>query len=371
MLEGEVGQEHAGMIRDVSGDDPAVNDRDPLLIRPWQRELIWGGSRLAERYGKPPSAKPVGESWECWDENAVAAGERAGTTIAQLRGSLGRALTGAADPAVVFPLLTKIIDAHAALSVQVHPDDAYAQRVEHQPVGKTECWYVLEAEPGASIVLGWARDTSRAEYEALARDGKLDPLLRHVAARAGDVFHLPAGTLHAIGAGIVIYETQQPSDLTYRIYDYDRPGPDGTPRELNVAKAGDVLDFARSEHGAIRTLDFRLDGLARTLLVSDAKFWVEKVAVDDEPRGFDLEEMPVSIFALDRPIDVTVRGEVVRLAPYQTALVPAAADVAMLSGEPGATLLAAAPPRRPDSVAKRLGRAGVAIGAATDFLAQF
>jgi len=359
------------MVRDLSGDDPAVNDRDPLPIRPWQRELVWGGSRLAERYGKPPSARPVGESWECWDENAVAEGERSGETIAQLRRTLGRALTGAADPAEVFPLLTKIIDARGALSVQVHPGDAYAQRVEHQPVGKTECWYVLEAEPGASIVLGWARNTSRAEYESLVHDGKLDPLLRHVPARAGDVFHLPAGTLHAIGAGIVIYETQQPSDLTYRIYDYDRPGPGGKPRELHVAKAADVLDFARSERGAIRTLDFRLDGLARTLLVSDPKFWVEKITVDDEPRGLDLEEMPLSIFALNRPIDVSVRGAAVHLEPYRTALVPAAADVAMLRGDPGATLLAAAPPRRPDSVAKRLGRAGIEVGAVTDFLAQF
>ena len=140
-------------------------------------------------------------------------------------------------------MLTKIIDAREALSVQVHPDDAYAQRVEHQPNGKTECWYVLDCEPGAELVLGWTRDTTRDEYERRVADGTLGDILRRVPVTPGDAFYLPAGTLHAIGAGIQLFETQQASDLTYRIFDWNRVGADGKPRELHVQKAGDVLDF--------------------------------------------------------------------------------------------------------------------------------
>ncbi len=349
-----------------------MNDIYPLALEPFERELIWGGDALVRRYGKraDPNAA-IGESWECWDGNRIGNGAYAGATVEELRATLGRALTGRADPAETFPLLTKIIDARRALSVQVHPDDAYARRVEGQRVGKTECWLVLEAEPGARIVLGWNRATSREEYVERLAAGTLDELLRYVPARPGDVFHLPAGTLHAIGAGIVLFEVQQASDLTYRIYDYDRPGPDGTPRELHVEKAADVLDFGASTGGALRPIGFDLDGLRRTVLVSDEKFWVERISLDSGYRGIDLEEMPLALFALDRPIDVDIRGRELRLAPYQSALVPAGADVVMVRGEAGAQAIAAAPPSDRNAVAKRLGRAGVGVGAVTDFLAQF
>ncbi len=344
----------------------------PLALEPFERELIWGGHALVERFGKraDPSA-PIGESWECWDDNRIGNGVYAGSTVRDVRATLGQGLTGRADPSEIFPLLTKIIDARQALSVQVHPGDAYARRVEGQRVGKTECWLILEANPGAQIVLGWNRATSREEYVERLAAGTLDDLLRYVPARAGDVFHLPAGTLHAIGAGIVIYEVQQASDLTYRIYDYDRRGADGKPRELHVEKAADVLDFGASSRGALRPVDFELDGLRRTALVSDEKFWVERIALDAEYRGIDLEEMPLVLFALDRPIDVEIRGTTLRLAPYQSTLVPAGADVVMVRGEGNARAIAAAPPRDRNAVAKRLGRAGVDVGAATDFLAQF
>ena len=190
--------------------------------------MIWGGHALVERYGKPgdPNAK-IGESWECWDDNSVANGMFAGRTIAQLRIELGSSLLGTLDPKRSFPILTKFIDARHALSVQVHPDDAYAQRVEGEPNGKTECWYVLEAESDAKIVLGWNRNTSRGEFLERLKEGSLGEMLRHVPVRAGDVFYLPAGTLHAIGGGIVIYETQQASDLTYRIFDWNREPSSG------------------------------------------------------------------------------------------------------------------------------------------------
>ncbi len=342
-------------------------------IEPQEHELIWGGGALVSRYGKSgdPAAK-IGESWECWDANRVASGAFAGKTIAELRAELGHALVGTLDPARAFPILTKLIDARDALSVQVHPDDAYAQRVEGQPNGKTECWYVLEAEPGAKIVLGWNRDTARGEYLERVRDGSLGDLLRHVEVKPHDVFYLPAGTLHAIGAGIVLFEVQQTSDLTYRIFDYNRLGADGKPRTLHVDKAADVLDYHRSDAGPVRPVRYRLDGLERTTLAADKHFILERVDLDDELRGLDLDGMPLAVLALDRPLELEARGSTVRLGPYQSALVPAEVETLMLraAGE-DAAVLTAAPPRDGEALSRRFARAAVPLEQSSGFFTQF
>jgi len=345
----------------------------PLALEAQQREAIWGGTALATRYGKSGSTQTrIGESWECWDANRVVSGQSVGETLADVRVRYGRRLTGGADPARIFPLLTKFIDARQALSVQVHPGDAYALRVEHQPVGKTESWYILEAEPGASIVLGWNRNTSRGEYLERVRDGSLGDLLRRVPARAGDVFHLPAGTLHAIEAGIVLFETQQASDLTYRIFDYNRPGADGKPRELHVEKAADVLDYAQGRGGALQSLTYSLDGLERTALIADHNFWLERIRLQERLCGIDLEGMPLAVTALDKPVEVEARGTSMMLAPYTSAVIPAElGDVMVRALERGASILAAAPPTRPDAVPKRFSRASVDFNASTAYLAQF
>jgi mannose-6-phosphate isomerase len=258
----------------------------------------------------------------------------------------------------------------------VHPGDAYAQRVEHAPNGKTECWYVLEADPGAEIVLGWNRATTRAEYLERVREASLDDVLRRVPARAGDAFYLPAGTLHAIGAGIVLFETQQTSDLTYRIYDYDRRGADGKPRELHVDKAADVLDYRESFAGALRPISYELDGLQRTTVVADRNFIVERIALPAERRGIDLDGMPLVVQALGVPVELEARGATLRLEPYQSAVVPAALDVVMVRAAGGTaaergSMLVAAPPRDASALERRFGRAGVSLANATDFLAQF
>jgi mannose-6-phosphate isomerase len=345
----------------------------PLVIEPVQHDAIWGGHALAERYGKPPAGGAnVGESWECWDEHRIRNGAHAGKTLAQVRRELGRELVGSADPARPFPLLTKFIDAREALSVQVHPGDAYAQRVEGQPVGKTESWFVLEAPANASIVLGWKRATTRGEFLERVAGNQLDELLRHVPVRAGDSFYLPAGTLHAIGAGIVIFETQQASDLTYRVYDYGRLGPDGKARPLHVEKAADVLDYGASTAGAIEVLEYHLDGLPRTALVAGAHFAAERVTLDDERRGYDLDGVPLVVTALGAAVEIEARGTAVRLEPYQTAVVPAALEVAMLRAlGDAATILTAAPAIDPELMARRFARAAVPVAASTDFLAQF
>jgi mannose-6-phosphate isomerase len=298
----------------------------PLVLVPKLATAIWGGDALVRKYGKAGDAgAKLGESWECWDDDAVTGGPYAGEPLSAVRVKLGRALTGPADPLKRFPVLTKIIDAREALSVQVHPDDAYAQRVEHQPVGKTECWYILAAEPGAELVLGWTRDTNREEYERRVADGTLGEILRRVPVAPGEAYYLPAGTLHAIGAGIQLFETQQASDLTYRIFDWNRVGADGKPRELHVAKAADVLDFRATMPGAVAPIVFTDGGIERTVAIADRRFAVERMRITRAGAVIATDGRPLAVMAMENPLTLETDGALTALRPWETALVPAAA----------------------------------------------
>jgi len=331
---------------------------------------IWGGDALVKRYGKPGDpAALLGESWECWDDNAVAAGDFAGATLAAVRAQLGRDLTGPVDPAERFPVLTKIIDAKAALSVQVHPDDAYAQRVERQPVGKTECWYILAAEPGAELVLGWTRDTNREEYERRVADGTLGEILRRVPVAPGEAYYLPAGTLHAIGAGIQLFETQQASDLTYRIFDWNRLGTDGKPRELHVAKAADVLDFRATMPGAVAPIVFAEGGIERTVAIADRRFAVERIQVARAGAGLATGGRPLAVTAMGTGLALATGSVATELRPWETAVVPAATGRVTLTA-PGEALIVRV---QPDLGALRAAAAaaGVAAGVLDAFFGRF
>ena len=327
-----------------------MSSLEPLILEPTLTPAIWGGSALVKTYGKSgdPSAS-LGESWECWDDNRAVTSDGRVETLAQARVRMGSALMGSLDPAHPFPILTKIIDAKQALSVQVHPDDAYAQRVEHQRNGKAECWYVLAAAPGAELVLGWTRDTTRDEYERRVADGTLGDLLRRVPVAAGEAFYLPAGTLHAIGAGIQLFETQQTSDLTYRIFDWNRVGADGKPRELHVSKAADVLDFHARNQSAVEQLHLTVDGIERTLLIADRRFLVERITVAGASGTYRMDGRPVTMTACASAVSLRVGSDLQTLAPYQTIVVPA--GIASVEIIAPADLLAATPD--PDLTALR------------------
>ena len=343
----------------------------PYVLEPRETAAIWGGDALVSRYGKIGDGTALlGESWECWDENTIA--NAGGRTLGALRGELGRALTGAIDPARTFPVLTKIIDARQALSVQVHPDDAYAARVEHQPNGKTECWYILEAAPDAELVLGWTRDTTREEYERRVADGTLGDILRRVKVAAGDAFYLPAGTLHAIGAGIQLFETQQASDLTYRIFDWNRLGADGKPRTLHVDKAADVLDFRATSPVAVQQLAFDDDGLHRTLLIADRRFLVEVATVSRAETRLATDGLPLTITAMDAHLRVDAAGGSVVLQPWQSVVTPAAAERVTLipGGEPTRALVVHPQPDLAATRARALA-GGITAGYCDAFLSQF
>jgi mannose-6-phosphate isomerase len=346
----------------------------PYSIEPKETPAIWGGDALVKYFGKKadPNVK-IGESWECWDENQILNGPLAGKTIADLRAQLGPTLLGDLDPKALFPILTKIIDAQDALSVQVHPNDAYAQRVEHQHNGKTECWYILSANGGAEIVYGWSRDTTREEYEQRVADGTLGEILRRVPVKAGETYYLPAGTLHAIGAGIILFETQQASDLTYRIFDWNRVGADGKPRELHVQKAADVLNYQQGTRGAVETIAYNYEGLDRTALVASKNFIVELVVATDEIASLATDKRPVIVMTLDQPMTLQAGDATLTLERYQTALVPAAADWYMVSStnEAKAPFMLVCPPESTETMVVRLLAAGIEQARIDTFMAQF
>ena len=346
----------------------------PYLIEPKEVSAIWGGDDLVLRYGKPgdPAAK-LGESWECWDENRIANGDLEGRSIAELRALLGARFLGDLDAARIFPILTKIIDARDWLSVQVHPDDAYAQRVEHQNNGKTECWYVLSAQEGAQLVLGWAHDTTREEYERRVSDRTLGDILRRVPVAAGDAFYLPSGTLHAIGAGIVLFETQQASDLTYRIFDWNRVGQDGNPRQLHVSKAADVLDYHRGARGAVTPLKYTYEHLERTALIADPRFIVERITAIDEPASLATDNRPLIVMTLESALEISANDVEVALPKYSTALIPAAARWCTVRASEGLTanFMLVSPPENDQTLAVRLLAAGIDAAVIDTFTAQF
>lgn len=221
----------------------------PLRTEPFLSERIWGGTRLAEYGKKLPPEGHIGESWEISGHRdglcRVAGGPLAGRTVPELIEEFGTELVGTAVPTEKpFPLLVKLIDAKDQLSVQVHPSDEYCARNNLTDPGKPEAWLVLEAEPGARIWRGLAPGTARGKFEELLGAGKLAECLHSFEVKPGDCVDLPAGTVHAIGGGIMLAEVQQTSDLTYRVFDWNRAGLDGKPRQLHVAEALETIDWA-------------------------------------------------------------------------------------------------------------------------------
>ena len=227
-----------------------MSNLSPVKLTPAFKDYLWGGVRLKSEFNKNCDLDRVAESWELSahkdGQSIVADGACQGMTLNEYIATLGKEALGTASAKYdYFPLLIKLIDAKGDLSVQVHPSDAYA--LEHEgEYGKTEMWYVLDCDEGAALYYGFTRDITREEYENAIKDGKLTDILNRVDVKRGDVFFIPAGTVHAIGAGILICEIQQNSNTTYRVYDYNRRDKDGNLRPLHVAKALEVSNLQKS-----------------------------------------------------------------------------------------------------------------------------
>lgn len=214
--------------------------QEPMFLKPVFQEKIWGGSRLRSVFGFDIPNDKIGEDWAISAHphgvSVVENGEYQGQKLDELWQNHKELFGNPTEP--VFPLLIKILDAEDELSVQVHPDDAYGMKHEGE-LGKTECWYIIDAEPGAEIIYGHHAKT-REELAEMIQDGRWDDLLKKVPVKKGDFFYVPSGTIHAIGKGIMILETQQSSDTTYRVYDYDRKDANGNTRELHIQQSIDV-----------------------------------------------------------------------------------------------------------------------------------
>jgi mannose-6-phosphate isomerase len=258
----------------------------PLRFRPILRRYLWGGRRL-ESLGKSlPPGNDYAESWEVVDrgddQSVVLAGPLAGQTLGALVKEFGRPLLGRHAGAARFPLLFKFIDAQDRLSLQVHPDDARAARLDPPDLGKTEAWVVLAAEPHSYIYAGLRRGIDRAtlKHELARRTAEL--CCERLEPRAGDCFFLPAGVVHALGPGLLVAEVQQASNTTYRLYDYDRLGPDGRPRQLHVAEALEAIDY---DYGPVRAQSPQpTDVLGVERLVACPKFVLDRWAISSAHR---------------------------------------------------------------------------------------
>ncbi|MDG3141849.1 mannose-6-phosphate isomerase, class I [Streptococcus suis] len=250
----------------------------PLFLAPVMQEKIWGGKRLAQEYGYDIPSDHTGECWAISAHpngvSTIKNGPFKGMGLDELYRSHPELFGHPNDQ--VFPLLTKILDANDWLSVQVHPDDAYAM-VHEGELGKTECWYILSAEEGAEIIYGHKAE-SKEELAEMIASGNWDQLLTRVPVKAGEFYNVPSGTIHAIGKGIMILETQQSSDTTYRVYDFDRRDANGQMRELHVKQSVDVTTIGSPANSTPARL--AVGGLTTTLLVSNPFFTVYHWKVD-------------------------------------------------------------------------------------------
>ncbi|WP_435924975.1 mannose-6-phosphate isomerase, class I [Paenibacillus sp. DYY-L-2] len=248
---------------------------EPIFLEPVFQERIWGGTKLRQLFGYDIPSDLTGECWAVSahpnGQSTVKNGPLKGTSLGELWSSHPELFR---SNSAVFPLLTKILDASDDLSVQVHPDDVYAGKNENGELGKTECWYIVDAEPGAVIIYGHEANT-KEELVRMIQEGKWDDLLTKVPVKAGDFFYVPSGTIHALGKGIVVLETQQSSDTTYRVYDYDRRDKDGNLRDLHLDKAIEVTTIPQAyEPVAYESKDE--EGRTVTTFVSNSFFTVEK-----------------------------------------------------------------------------------------------
>ncbi|WP_165212738.1 mannose-6-phosphate isomerase, class I [Streptococcus tangpeifui] len=247
---------------------------EPLFLKASMHDKIWGGTRLRDVYGYDIPTETTGEYWAISGHphgvSIIENGSLADQGLDRVYRERPELFGNPSSP--VFPLLTKILDANDWLSVQVHPDDAYAQEHEGE-LGKTECWYILTADEGAEIIYGHTAQ-SRQELAERIEAGDWDQLLTRVPVKAGDFFYVPSGTMHAIGKGIMVLETQQSSDTTYRVYDFDRPDASGNLRPLHIQQSIDVMTIGQPQNSHPATL--KTGDLTSTLLVANEFFTVYK-----------------------------------------------------------------------------------------------
>lgn len=304
-------------------------DKTPVKLIPAFKDYLWGGRRLADNYNKKCSMDKVAESWELSThpdgESIIAEGEFKGLKLSQyIEKNIG-CIGKRAEEFERFPILIKLIDAYDNLSLQVHPDDEYALRVEKE-YGKTEMWYILECEEGASLYYGMNREITKEEFRNRVENNTVLEVLNRVPVKKGDVFFIEAGTIHAIGSGIVICEIQQNSNTTYRVYDYDRRDKDGNARELHIDKALEVTKLSPS-------MSFKADTKDENLLAKCRYFTVYRYDINGcKDIATDAGSFR-SLTVTEGNITLDLSNSVISLKKGDTIFVPAQDGVMRLAGK--------------------------------------
>jgi mannose-6-phosphate isomerase len=312
-----------------------------FLLEPQYRERVWGGQRLKA------ADPPVGEAWVAFEESRISEGEHVGRTVAELSSEYGERLLGRGVSKAYgsrFPLLVKLLDCADWLSVQVHPNDEQAARlVGPGEFGKSEAWHFIEAEPGATIYAGIKPGTSEAELEAAIREGRVLEVAEQLEVSAGETVYIPAGTLHALGPGLLLYEVQQSSDTTYRVYDWGRPASAG--RKLHVEESVAVTD---PRQGAFVHPAPELSGTATAAALASPYFDLEVISLGREALGGDTEGETFHLLTVtEGSAELSCDGAAVRLDKFETALVAGGAGAyQMRADDGGARLLRASVPAR-------------------------
>ncbi len=316
----------------------------PLVFQPLFKDRVWGGRELERLYAKKiPAGKPIGESCEISDRpgdaSVIANGPLAGKDLRWLMEHHAGEILGSAKPAAEgrFPLLCKILDARDKLSLQVHPPASKAKELKGEP--KTEMWYIADAAPDASLYVGLKRGVTRAEFEKKIADGNVADCFHRIPVRAGDAMFLPSGRVHAIGDGLVIFEIQQNSDTTYRVFDWNRVGLDGKPRELHIAQSLASIDFNDFEPELVET-KFVADGTVQIRsLVKDPLFNVEAWKLNSGKAAL-LKPKKLQIVAVTAgSVEIKSGSVSAALAAGQFCLVPASLERTEVSTKSEAALL--------------------------------
>ncbi len=315
----------------------------PIKFEPILKDKIWGGTKLKSLFNKAAATDKLGESWELSgyenDESVATNGFLAGNTLTELIEIYMGELIGDSifdDYGLSFPLLFKLIDANENLSIQVHPGDEVAAE-RHNSYGKTEMWYVVNAEPGAELIIGFSENCSRDKYLDALDKGLVEDLLQKVPVKKGDVFFIPAGLVHAIGKGVVVAEIQQSSDITYRIYDYKRTDDQGNERELHTEQALDVINFEASKEPKTVYSPLMNEVIP---LVSCNYFTTNMLRFNKSiARQYAKIDSFVSYMCLDGDFAIEFGGEKTIVNKGDTILIPASIDELTLIPDSEVTLL--------------------------------
>ena len=302
----------------------------PFLFHPNLHTVVWGGHRLQVYKGLLSTDEPIGESWEVSavpsSTSIISNGPFAGRDIISVISEYPEDILGKAVNEKYhgqFPLLVKFIDAERDLSIQVHPNDEMAQR-EHGKMGKSEMWYVIKADAGSHLYAGFKQEITPEEYQQRIADGTIIEVLADHQVKAGDVFYLPAGRIHAICGGILLAEVQQSSDVTYRIYDYNRPGMDGKPRELHTELAARALDYHVEENYRTEYVD----NPNKAIQIIDSPYFDVRVMEISKPFHRDLRKYDSFIISMciegDCKLCVRSTGDEILLRQGSSTLIPAA-----------------------------------------------